>query len=626
MEALRTPLEACQTILAATSCLYFLGAQFKQVKTRNRNARLFVLLLVGLLLVSGGEAAVTIINAHGVPDLLPLTTTLLYIFALLLQIDHLWPSTTEEKQPAWHAHVGSWTIMAVLDMVTIAKLAIEPRPSTFNLVCGVTATSMRCCLGLALLGMFAWPDRGGHIRLGESVEDDNTTTRSNLKNGGASKRPESFALGHTVHDMIHAAGGPWLWAKKFRIFLPWIWPSNLPGMKLYVSVSLLILLCKILLTLYTPYVNGQFVESVMQAHIGREPHLIWKPLAVLMAVRLANSGPGLASMQELLWYKFKLSREERANTCTHIHLMHHEAAFHDAASPVDVIMATNLSRTVCDALDFIVLETVPQIITFIVALLTVLSLYGPHVALLEGFVIALNTLLLLRQNRAMMPMYDAEIMAHRDTERRRQNGLRGWRTVSLYGQADHEINTYATSLGVRIGLMWKSHLVKLSFRVFSDIAVNFGYFIATALVVFRGLSTGSTIGAVVALSGYWSLLQDPLLFFIKIPGRIVRDLYSADRLRRIMEVKPTMQYGTGDLRLTGGCVEFKNITVSFPGAGGELFKRLNLVIESGKTTAFVGPSGVGKSTLLALATRIYDPKEGIVMIDGQDIRTLKKGE
>jgi ABC-type multidrug transport system fused ATPase/permease subunit len=93
-----------------------------------------------------------------------------------------------------------------------------------------------------------------------------------------------------------------------------------------------------------------------------------------------------------------------------------------------------------------------------------------------------------------------------------------------------------------------------------------------------------------------------------------------------MEVKPTMQYGTGDLRLTGGCVEFKNITVSFPGAGGELFKRLNLVIESGKTTAFVGPSGVGKSTLLALATRIYDPKEGIVMIDGQDIRTLKKGE
>jgi ABC-type multidrug transport system fused ATPase/permease subunit len=624
MEALRTPLEVCQTILAATTCFYFLGAQFTQVKTRNRNAGLFAWLLVGLLLVSGGEAAVTTINAHGVPDLLPLAATLLYILALLLQIDHIWPSTTEEKQPAWHAYVGSWTIMSVLDLLTIVKLAIEPRSSTFNLVCRLMATSMRCCLWLALFGTFAWPDRGGHIRLG--VEDDNTTTRSNLGNGGDSKMPETSALGDTVRDMIRAAGGPWLWAKKFRIFLPWIWPSNLPGIKLYVSISLLILFGKILLTLYTPYVNGQFVESVMQAHIGREPHLIWKPLAVLMAVRFANSGHGLASMQELLWYKFKLSREEWANTCIHTHLMHHEAAFHDAASPVDVIMATNLSRTVCNALDFIVLEAVPQTITFLVALFTVLSLYGPHVALLEWFVISLNTLLLLRQNRTLMPMYDAEIMAHRDTERRRQDGLRGWRTVSLYGQADHEINTYATSLGVQMGLMWKRRLVKLSFGVFSDIAVNFGYFIATALVVSHGLSTGRTVGSVVAFSGYWSLLQDPLLFFIRIPGRIVRDLYNADRLRRIMEIEPTMQYGTGDLRLTGGCVEFKNITVSFPGAGGELFKRLNLVIEPGKTTAVVGPSGVGKSTLLALATRIYDPTEGNVMIDGQDIRTLKKGE
>lgn len=51
-----------------------------------------------------------------------------------------------------------------------------------------------------------------------------------------------------------------------------------------------------------------------------------------------------------------------------------------------------------------------------------------------------------------------------------------------------------------------------------------------------------------------------------------------------------------------------------------------LVIEAGKTTAFVGSSGVGKLTLLALTTRLYDPTEGVVTIDGQDIRKLKKAE
>ncbi|KAL2811541.1 hypothetical protein BDW59DRAFT_168004 [Aspergillus cavernicola] len=65
-----------------------------------------------MLLMSGGEAAVTIIQAGRMPDIQPLAVTILYILVLLLQIDHLWPSMTKKKQPAWHAHLGSWTIMA----------------------------------------------------------------------------------------------------------------------------------------------------------------------------------------------------------------------------------------------------------------------------------------------------------------------------------------------------------------------------------------------------------------------------------------------------------------------------------------------------------------------------------
>ncbi|KAL2809709.1 ABC transporter type 1, transmembrane domain-containing protein [Aspergillus cavernicola] len=255
-----------------------------------------------------------------------------------------------------------------------------------------------------------------------------------------------------------------------------------------------------LLTLYTPYVKGAFVESVMQAYTDREPGLVWKPLALLMAVKLANSGTGLASLQELLWQKFKVSREERAKKRIYTHLMCHEAAFHDAASPTDVIMATDLGRTVCNALDFIVLDTVPQIITFIGAIITIFLLFGPHVSLVQGSVAALNILLVLRSNRTLMPMYDAEIMASQVTERQRQGGLRGWRTVSSYGQADREIKAYATSLSMQMGLTWKRYLINLGFRLGSNITVIFGHFAATALVVLHGLRTGSTVGSVVAFS------------------------------------------------------------------------------------------------------------------------------
>ncbi|KAL4758412.1 ABC transporter ATP-binding protein [Aspergillus foveolatus] len=624
MEGIHAALKVSRTVFAAVSCLYFLGAQFKQVKTRNRDVTPFIWLLFAMLLVSGGEAAIINIQAGVMPDILPLAATLLYILALLLQIDHLWPSTVEEKQPAWHVHLGSWTIMAVLDMLAIVQLAIIPPFSKFNLVCGAVATSLRCCLELALFTMFAWPDRGGHIRLGDGVED-HTAMRSNLHNGRDGRRLESFASGQNVRDSIRAAGGPWPWARRFRIFLPWIWPSNLPWMKLYAFASLLTLLGNMWLRLYTPHVKGEFVESVMQAYTGRELGPVWKPLALLMAVKLANSGNGLASMQELLWQKFKLSRQERAGICIYAHLMRHEAAFHDMVSVTDLTTATNLGRVVCNALDFLMLDTFPQIITFIGAVVTIFSLYGPHVALVQGFIVALNTLLLLRSNRMLMPMYDADLTAFHETERRRQGGL-GWPTVSLYGQVDHEIEAYAASLGTQVGLLWKSYLTDHGFKLASGIIVNIGQFAATALVVLHGLQTGSTIGTVVAFSGYWSLLQDPLLFFTQVSGRVIKDLYSADRLCRLLLIKPTMTYGTEHLRLTGGRVEFKNVTFSFDCGGGEIFRRLNLVIEPGKTASFVGPSGVGKSTLLALTTRLYDPTDGIVTIDGQDIKTLKRDE
>ncbi|NWT54245.1 MDR1 protein, partial [Erythrocercus mccallii] len=72
-----------------------------------------------------------------------------------------------------------------------------------------------------------------------------------------------------------------------------------------------------------------------------------------------------------------------------------------------------------------------------------------------------------------------------------------------------------------------------------------------------------------------------------------------------------------------GNVEFKNVYFNYPSRPDvEILKGLNLKIDSGQTVALVGGSGCGKSTTVQLIQRFYDPKEGMVTIDGQDIRTL----
>ncbi|XP_030057533.1 ATP-dependent translocase ABCB1 isoform X1 [Microcaecilia unicolor] len=75
-------------------------------------------------------------------------------------------------------------------------------------------------------------------------------------------------------------------------------------------------------------------------------------------------------------------------------------------------------------------------------------------------------------------------------------------------------------------------------------------------------------------------------------------------------------------KLTGQ-IEFKNIFFSYPSRPDvKILQGLNLTVETGKTIALVGSSGCGKSTTIQLLQRFYDPLEGEVMLDGQDIRTL----
>uniref|UniRef100_A0A8C4SF16 Bile salt export pump-like n=1 Tax=Erpetoichthys calabaricus TaxID=27687 RepID=A0A8C4SF16_ERPCA len=72
-----------------------------------------------------------------------------------------------------------------------------------------------------------------------------------------------------------------------------------------------------------------------------------------------------------------------------------------------------------------------------------------------------------------------------------------------------------------------------------------------------------------------------------------------------------------------GDIEFHNITFYYPSRPEvKILDQINMVIETGKTTAFVGPSGTGKSTALQLIQRFYEPQEGTVTLDGHDIRGL----
>jgi len=73
-------------------------------------------------------------------------------------------------------------------------------------------------------------------------------------------------------------------------------------------------------------------------------------------------------------------------------------------------------------------------------------------------------------------------------------------------------------------------------------------------------------------------------------------------------------------------IEFKNVGFKYPGSKRRVLEKINIVIEPGKNVALVGINGVGKTTIIKLLCRFYDVTEGEILINGINIKEIKKNE
>lgn len=155
--------------------------------------------------------------------------------------------------------------------------------------------------------------------------------------------------------------------------------------------------------------------------------------------------------------------------------------------------------------------------------------------------------------------------------------------------------------------------------------------IATVLVVWVGaqqLDLGNiAIGEMMAFIQYAMHIIMSFLFVAMIFIMIPRASVAADRVYEVLstEVKikdPNQPMAFDDNKK--GLIEFKDVTFKYPGAHEAVLSHINFTAEPGKTTAFIGSTGSGKSTLINLIPRFYDVTEGEILVDGVDVRNVKQ--
>src|SRR5690606_32711262 len=133
-----------------------------------------------------------------------------------------------------------------------------------------------------------------------------------------------------------------------------------------------------------------------------------------------------------------------------------------------------------------------------------------------------------------------------------------------------------------------------------------------------------TLGTLIAFVSYLGGLFQPVQSLTGMYQSLRRGAVSLGSVFSILDAQDSLGDAPGarDVKRVRGEVEFRDVSFAYE-PGSPVLENINLHAKPGEVVALVGPSGAGKTTLMALLQRLYVPSSGSILVDGQDVRALR---
>lgn len=369
-----------------------------------------------------------------------------------------------------------------------------------------------------------------------------------------------------------------------------------------------------------PILIGRAVDSLKLGITGEK--LLWFASLVIGSTLLS----GIASFftrQTIIVASRKIEYDLRNDFYRHVQSLHY-LYFRDKKVGDIMAYATNDIPAVRNFLGPGIMYSIETIIEFIVILAIMFSM-NFKLTLLTLTPLPLISYLVYKVGKIVHERYE-DIQEHFGTITTvAQENIAGIRVIKSYVREDYEIEKFKK---LNFDYMLKNiKLIKVQSLTYPLMILITG--ISIILVVWYGgyqvIRGAMTLGQITSFLIYLGYLIWPMIAFGWIVNLTQRASASMDRLLKVFKVEPQIK-DTNEtdfsIKEIKGEIRFKNVWFKYPDSESYILKGIDFEIKQGQTVGIVGYTGSGKTTLVNLIPRLFDPDKGEVLIDGVDVKKI----
>ena len=226
--------------------------------------------------------------------------------------------------------------------------------------------------------------------------------------------------------------------------------------------------------------------------------------------------------------------------------------------------------------------------------------------------------------KTSLPLYTRQQSVLDRVVRTVQENITGIRVIKALSKTEYEKQRFHSVNSELTAVDQKAGAVSAITNPAASLTLNLGLTIVVLIGAWRVNDGQMKPGVIVAFLQYFTMILNAMLGVTRIFVMWSKGEASAKRVAQVLDTPADMEVLVSQDQVQEekpAHIEFKNVSFSYTGIGLNV-ENLSFRLEKGQTLGILGPTGSGKSTILNLLMRLYDPNSGTVCIDGHDIRTI----